>query len=170
MAAAVTPAGPLPVEGGLVATSQRGPIGESWWSQRFLAAVDTALVGGRSSRGRTYARRGQVIDLWVEPGLISARVQGTRRTPYSVRIAMPWQRTIAVGAHPVHPGQSSALLRQHARRRATARDRRGVCRCGGALVPVPDVAALVRLHLSRHGQPVQARSRSVLSGGRALRP
>jgi uncharacterized Zn finger protein len=82
-------AGPLAVEGGLVAASRRGPIGESWWSKRFLAAVESALSGGRSARGRAYARRGQVIDLTVEPGLISARVQGSRPQPYRARIAMP---------------------------------------------------------------------------------
>ncbi|MGH9105565.1 MAG: SWIM zinc finger family protein, partial [Acidimicrobiales bacterium] len=92
---------PLRVEGGLSAKSQRGPIGESWWSKRFLDAVETALVGGRSTRGRSYARKGQVIDISVEPGLISARVQGSRRVPYKVRLAMPvasdeqWGRALA---------------------------------------------------------------------------
>ncbi len=106
--------GPLPVEGGLVAASRRGPIGESWWSQRFLAAVESALVGGRSARGRTYARRGQVIDLSVEPGLISARVQGSRPAPYSVRIAMPvaadeqWGRILSTLAS--QAGYSASML------------------------------------------------------------
>ncbi len=96
-----TPAAPIPVKGGLAAKSRRGAIGETWWSKRFLAAVETALVGGRSTRGRSYARRGQVFDLRLEPGLISARVQGTRRTPYNVRVAMPaahadqWDRILA---------------------------------------------------------------------------
>ena len=96
-----SPRVPVPVEGGLLARSQRGPIGETWWSQRFLAAVDTALVGGRSSRGRSYARKGQVIELWVAPGVIRGTVQGTRRTPYDVCIVMPaaddaqWARILA---------------------------------------------------------------------------
>jgi uncharacterized Zn finger protein len=95
------PRAPLPVEGGLLARSQRGAIGETWWSQRFLGAVERALVGGRSSRGRSYARRGQVVDLRVEPAVITAIVQGTRPTPYSVCIAMPsapktqWSRILA---------------------------------------------------------------------------
>ncbi len=92
---------PVPVEGGLLARSQRGPIGETWWSQRFLAAVGTALVGGRSSRGRSYARKGQVMELWVGPGVIRGTVQGTRSTPYDVCIVMPaaddaqWGRILA---------------------------------------------------------------------------
>lgn len=82
-------AAPIRVEGGLAARSRRGEIGESWWSKRFLAAIESALVGGRLARGRTYARRGQVMELRVEAGLISARVQGSRPAPYKVRIAMP---------------------------------------------------------------------------------
>jgi uncharacterized Zn finger protein len=98
---AAVPRAPVPVEGGLLARSQRGPIGETWWSQRFLAAVETTLVGGRSSRGRSYARKGQVVELHVEPAVISAVVQGTRPTPYNVCIAMPtadrsqWERILA---------------------------------------------------------------------------
>ncbi|HXW82107.1 MAG TPA: SWIM zinc finger family protein [Acidimicrobiales bacterium] len=98
---AATPNTPVPVEGGLLARSQRGPIGETWWSQRFLAAVETAMVGGRSTRGRAYARKGQVVELRVEPAVISAVVQGTRPAPYNVSIAMPtadrgqWERILA---------------------------------------------------------------------------
>jgi uncharacterized Zn finger protein len=80
---------PIPVEGGLAARTKRGPIGSTWWSQRFLGAIESVLVGGRLERGRSYARRGQVIDLAVRPGLVEAQVQGSRATPYRVRLAMP---------------------------------------------------------------------------------
>jgi uncharacterized Zn finger protein len=95
------PAKPIRVEGGLAARSRRGPIGETWWSKRFLDAIESVMVGGRLGRGRTYARQGQVIDLMVRPGLIEARVQGSRTTPYRVRLAMPvvpdddWDRIVA---------------------------------------------------------------------------
>lgn len=83
------PARPIPVEGGLTTRSRRGAIGETWWSKRFLAALESTLVGGRLGRGKSYARQGQVIDLTVGAGVIEARVQGTRSTPYRVRLAMP---------------------------------------------------------------------------------
>ncbi len=83
------PAKPIPVEGGLTTRSRRGAIGETWWSKRFLAAVESTLPGGRSTRGKSYARQGQVVDLALGAGLIEARVQGTRTTPYRVRLAMP---------------------------------------------------------------------------------
>jgi uncharacterized Zn finger protein len=84
-----TPAKRIPVDDGLELRSRRGAIGESWWSRRFLSAVESILSSGRLTRGRTYARQGQVIDLGIGSGLVVAQVQGTRRTPYGVQITMP---------------------------------------------------------------------------------
>ena len=83
------PAKRIPVDEGLELRSRRGAIGESWWSRRFLSAVESILSSGRLTRGRTYARQGQVIDLGIGAGLVVAQVQGTRRTPYGVQISMP---------------------------------------------------------------------------------
>ena len=77
-----------PVEDGLVARSRRGAIGESWWSGRFLAVLTQLGVGGRLDRGKTYARAGQVVDLAIEPGAITATVQGSRDEPYRARIGL----------------------------------------------------------------------------------
>ncbi len=71
---------------GIRARSQRGEIGESWWSRRFIAALSAVADTSRLSRGRSYARSGQVMELRVEPGRVGARVQGSRREPYRVRI------------------------------------------------------------------------------------
>ena len=77
---------PLPAQGGIQARSRRGPIGETWWSQRFIELLESFGVGSRLKRGRTYARAGQVVELDVEPGLVLAKVQGSRYSPYRVRI------------------------------------------------------------------------------------
>jgi uncharacterized Zn finger protein len=77
---------PLPARGGIEARSRRGPIGETWWSQRFIELLESFGVGSRLKRGRTYARAGQVVELEVEPGLVLAKVQGSRYSPYRVRI------------------------------------------------------------------------------------
>lgn len=82
------PSQPRPVDGGIRARSRRGAIGERWWSQRFLALLEALGMGGRLDRGRTYARKGQVISLDVEPGVVSALVQGSRARPYRVRIGL----------------------------------------------------------------------------------
>jgi uncharacterized Zn finger protein len=79
------PSRPRPVDGGLKARSQRGTIGQSWWSGRFLEVLERLGVGGRLQRGRNYARRGQVLSLTVEPGMVAAQVQGSRARPYRVR-------------------------------------------------------------------------------------
>ena len=92
------PSRPRPVEGGLKARSRRGAIGETWWSRRFIDLLESFRLGGRLDRGRRYARAGQVLDLLVAAGLVSARVQGSRVRPYRVRLETPvlapsdWER------------------------------------------------------------------------------
>lgn len=71
---------------GIAARSRSGRIGESWWSGRFLEALESAAITTRLSRGRSYARSGQVMDLDVGSGRVTARVQGSRAKPYTVRI------------------------------------------------------------------------------------
>jgi uncharacterized Zn finger protein len=82
------PTAPLPVESGLRARSRRGDIGETWWSQRFIAILESFGFGSRLDRGRNYARRGQVLDLEVRPGVVEARVQGSRVRPYRVHLGV----------------------------------------------------------------------------------
>ncbi|MGC4895393.1 SWIM zinc finger family protein [Micromonospora sp. DT31] len=79
---------PRRVEGGLRARSTRGAIGSSWWSRRFLEVLESFALGSRLTRGRAYARRGQVLRLDVAPGLVTAQVQGSRPSPYPVRIGL----------------------------------------------------------------------------------
>lgn len=78
---------PRPVEGGLAARSQRGAIGDTWWSQRFIQVLERYGVGGRMQRGRRYARAGQVVALTVDAGRVDAVVQGSRVEPYRCRLA-----------------------------------------------------------------------------------
>ena len=40
------------------------------------------------TRGKNYARRAQVLSLEVAPGVVTASVQGSRKTPYKVSIAL----------------------------------------------------------------------------------
>jgi len=74
------------VEGGIKARSVRGTIGETWWSRRFIEVLESLALGGRLTRGRNYARKGQVLSLDVNVGEVSARVQGSREEPYSLTI------------------------------------------------------------------------------------
>ncbi|PZG02153.1 SWIM zinc finger family protein [Micromonospora deserti] len=79
---------PRRVEGGLRARSTRGAIGRSWWSRRFLEVLESFALGTRLTRGRSYARAGQVLRLDVGPGVVTAVVQGSRAQPYQVRVEL----------------------------------------------------------------------------------
>jgi uncharacterized Zn finger protein len=81
-------AGPIDVEGGVKARSKRGAIGERWWSQRFIAVLESYGMSGRLQRGRAYARRGQVLEFELSPGRVTARVQGSRPAAYQVMISV----------------------------------------------------------------------------------
>lgn len=83
------PSRPRPVENGIKAKSQRGAIAQTWWSDRFIEVLESIVVGGRLQRGKTYARKGQVIDLELRSGAVTALVQGSRVRPYKVRIGLP---------------------------------------------------------------------------------
>jgi uncharacterized Zn finger protein len=80
--------GPIAVEGGIKARSQRGTIGEQWWSRRFIAVLESYGMSGRLQRGRSYARRGQVLEFTLGIGRVVARVQGSRPQPYTVTITV----------------------------------------------------------------------------------
>jgi uncharacterized Zn finger protein len=82
------PAQPKPVKDGIKARTQRGAIGETWWSKRWIEVLESFQMGARLARGRAYARKGQVVSIDVKKGLVTAKVQGTRAKPYSVKIAL----------------------------------------------------------------------------------
>ncbi len=79
---------PIRVEGGIRARSTRGAIGASWWSKRFLAVLESFALGSRLTRGRSYARAGQVLSLDVAPGMVTSSVQGSRSQPYQATVAL----------------------------------------------------------------------------------
>jgi uncharacterized Zn finger protein len=88
----------------LLARSLRGPIGDTWWSQRFIDVLESVGLGSRLQRGKRYARTGQVLSMDIAPGQVSASVQGSRAKPYRVFIetrvltAVEWDAAEAVMA------------------------------------------------------------------------
>jgi uncharacterized Zn finger protein len=95
------PSRPREAKGGIRAHSKRGAFGESWWARRWISVLEGFELGARLVRGRSYARRGQVLDVSVERGAVRARVQGSRPEPYEVAIrvktlsAAEWRRVAA---------------------------------------------------------------------------
>lgn len=80
------PSKPRAVRGGIRAHSKRGRFGENWWAARWIATLESFDIGARLQRGRSYARHGQVLSIDIEKGIVSARVQGSRRDPYDVTV------------------------------------------------------------------------------------
>lgn len=97
-----TPSRPRAVRGGIKAQSGRSGFGRSWWAKRWIAILEGFHLGNRLSRGRSYARRGQVVSIDVRLGEVKARVQGSRPKPYEVSIgikplsAAAWKRLAAI--------------------------------------------------------------------------
>jgi uncharacterized Zn finger protein len=71
---------------GIKSQSKRGAFAKSWWAQRWIAALERLVDAGRLSRGRSYARKGQVLSIDETKDGIAARVQGSMRTPYKICI------------------------------------------------------------------------------------
>jgi uncharacterized Zn finger protein len=80
------PSKPKAVKDGIKARSQRGAFASSWWAQRWIAALERLVDSGRLSRGRSYARKGQVLSIEETKEGIAARVQGSRPSPYKIKI------------------------------------------------------------------------------------
>ena len=80
------PTKPKEAKDGIKARSKRGSFAKNWWAQRWVAALERLVDLGRLSRGRSYARKGQVVSIDETKDGISARVQGSRKTPYKISI------------------------------------------------------------------------------------
>ena len=94
----------------------RRPFGATWWGRAWLEALEqrARLDPGRLSRGRSYARRGSVVELTVSPGEVEAVVQGSRVTPYQVTVRIrafssaEWDSVLEVVSAQI--GRVAALL------------------------------------------------------------
>ncbi len=107
------PTAPRDVRAGIKAKSKRGAIGETPWAEAWRNVLERQ-DDPRLSRGRSYARRGQVFDLHLQSGLVEAHVQGSRPTPYKVKLAIRTLResdwTVVFGILARNPLHAAKLL------------------------------------------------------------
>ena len=80
------PPAPLKADGRIKAEGKKGSFGTSWWAKRWQAVLEGFNIGARLSRGRSYARAGQVLSVEIRKGEVHAKVQGSRAKPYQVVI------------------------------------------------------------------------------------
>jgi uncharacterized Zn finger protein len=74
--------------GGIKAQSKRGSFGDTWWGKRWVATLESFNIGARLTRGRSYARGGQVLSIDIAKGEIKSKVQGSSPTPYKITIKL----------------------------------------------------------------------------------
>lgn len=68
--------------------AQSKKFGQTWWASRWLIALERLVDPGRLSRGRSYARSGQVLNIDITSGKVTAQVQGSMPRPYKVKISI----------------------------------------------------------------------------------
>jgi uncharacterized Zn finger protein len=97
---------------GIKAKSKRGVFVKNWWAARWIAAMVWLMDQGRLGRGRRYARMGQVLSLTEGVGQVTAKVQGSRKRPYTITIKITpltdaqWEKVIeALAARPIFMAQ-----------------------------------------------------------------
>ncbi|WP_019933037.1 SWIM zinc finger family protein [Nocardia sp. BMG111209] len=79
----------IPVHGGVRSRSRRGAsFARSWWGRAFLDAIEQVADAGRLTRGRSYARAGQVVSYHLEPGTVAAEVQGSQPRPFTAVLTL----------------------------------------------------------------------------------
>jgi len=82
------PSIPLPALGGIRAHSRIGEFATSWWGRRWIQTLESFQLRSRLNRGRSYARRGQVLHLEIANQKATATVQGSIPIPYNVTIEL----------------------------------------------------------------------------------
>ena len=97
---------------GIKAKSKRGVFVKNWWAARWIEAMEGLMDQGRLGRGRRYARKGQVLSLTEGVGQVTAKVQGSRKRPYTINIQInpltdaQWEQVIeALAARPIFMAQ-----------------------------------------------------------------
>ena len=62
-------------------------IVNSWWGKAWCENLERyADYASRLPRGKRYVKSGAVVDLKIGEGVVLAKVQGTRKTPYIVEV------------------------------------------------------------------------------------
>lgn len=78
---------PRKVKGGIKAHTKRGSFGQNWWSKLWVEFIEYVVYPEEYyTKGRAFARRGQVASIKIEKGIIVADVYDTSHTPYHLTV------------------------------------------------------------------------------------
>lgn len=83
----------------------------TWWGKAWNGNLTKyADYSNRVGRGRSYVRHGAVLDLQIKPGQVSALVQGSRQSPYTVTMQIkPISKAIWTEIRAACEGQLASL-------------------------------------------------------------
>ena len=162
------PSSPSETGKGIKAHSKRGAFAENWWAQRWIGALEHVTDAGRLRRGQSYARKGQVLSIDEKAGVITARVQGSRPTPYKATIRLApftdaqWQAVIdglaerAIFSAQLLAGEMPREIEE------------AFSAAGLSLFPAREDELVTNCTCPDSGQSLQARGRDALHLGRAV--
>jgi uncharacterized Zn finger protein len=74
----------------------KAEFGRSWWSQRFVGAIEQFTDSGRLSRGRSYARGNKVKSFEIKAGTVTAQVRGSVNAYFGVYKEPLYRTTIEI--------------------------------------------------------------------------
>ncbi len=67
----------------------RRKFGKTWWGNAWVEAMERIDSNtNRLPRGKRYANQGMVREININGGDVLARVQGTRPSPYKIKISL----------------------------------------------------------------------------------
>jgi uncharacterized Zn finger protein len=64
-------------------------FGKTWWGEHWLRSLDHIDYDNRLPRGASYARSGHVKEVKIKENQITAKVAGSRPSPYKVNLIVP---------------------------------------------------------------------------------
>jgi uncharacterized Zn finger protein len=163
------PSIPLPARGGIRAHSRIGEFVTSWWGRRWIQTLESFQVRSRLNRGRSYARRGQVLHLEIANHKVTATVQGSSPIPYNVTIELrripiaQWRKVGKAMASKV------AIAAQLMAGALPPEAEECFAEAGVALFPAREADLITSCDCLDFSNPCKHIARGLLPAGRALR-
>jgi uncharacterized Zn finger protein len=134
--------------------------GGHWWTERWWAVLDAIGLAKCLERGKLYALAERVLAVEVEPGLVTAEVQGSRFKPYRVELGLriftdeEWEQAVellasqALFSTKLLSGEMPENIEEVFSEvglslfPASSRELQMVCNCLDTIVPCKHIAAL----------------------------
>lgn len=60
-----------------------------WWVEEFITFVHDIAPAKQLGAAKSYVKSGKVLEMNIKPGVVEAKVQGQRKSPYLVRLYSP---------------------------------------------------------------------------------